>query len=278
VRWRSRGGRALMVFATLAVVCGALVLLSPRGRCALRIAPGFVPYEGDSRIYYVPGSEPVAARFAGLLPEAIADVEEQLSLPFRSPFRVYVCPTHEEFARRVGEPPGTPVRGIEFPRDIWVSPLAFEFFGFETGKATLAHELVHLHFGQHLGLGGRLRPLPSWFEEGVGDWIAGAGFERTSRDEAVAAYRSGERLVPDAMGRPLVPRRPPDYGLTWPVFHAQSRMFVEHLHFTREESFAVLVRSILAGTRFDVAFRDAFGRSLEDEWQGFVESIMSDSP
>ena len=278
MRLRSRGGMTLMVLAMLAVACVTLVLLSPRGRCALRIAPGFVPYPDDSRIYYVPGSELVTARFAGLLQAAIGEVEAGLAAPFRSPFRVYVCPTHEDFARRIGEPPGTLVRGIEFPKDIWVSPKAFEFFGLDTGKATLAHELVHLHFGQHLGLGGRLRPTPSWFEEGVADWIAGTGFERMSRDEAVAAYRSGTRLVPDALGRPLIPRRPPDYGLTWPVFHAQSRMFVEHLHSTREESFAVLVRSIQAGTRFDVAFREAFGRSLEDEWQGFVESIMSGSP
>jgi len=278
MRWRSRGGRAMVVLAAVAVACVALVLLTPRGRCALRIAPGFVPYPDDTRIYYVPGSELVTARFAGPLDEAIGEVEARLGAPFRSPFRVYVCPTHEDFARRVGEPPGTPVRGIQFPRDIWVSPLAFEFFGQDTGKPTLAHELAHLHLRQHLGLGGRLRPIPSWFEEGVGDWIAGTGFERVSRDEAVEAFRRGERLVPDALGRPLIPRRPSDYGLTWPVFHAQSRMFVEHLHSTREESFAVLVRSVLAGDRFDVAFREAFGRSLEDEWQVFVESTMPGSP
>ena len=267
-----------MALGTLAVACATLVLLSPRGRCALRIAPGFVPYADDPHIYYVPGSEVVAARFAGLVQEAIAEVEGRLSLPFRSSFRVYVCPTHEDFARRIGEPPDTPARGIKLPKDIWVSPLAFEFHGLDTGKATLVHELVHLHFGQHAGLGGRLRPMPSWFQEGVADWIAGTGFERMSRDAAVAAYRSGECLVPDALGRPLFPRRASDYGLAWPVFHAQSRMFIEYLHSAREESFAALVRSILAGTRFDVAFQDAFGRSLEDEWHGFVESVMSGPP
>ncbi len=273
MRFRSWRARTLLVLAILVVTCAVLVLSAPRGRCALRMTPGYVPYEPDTRVYYVPGSEEITARFAEALPEAVERVESRLSLPLRSGYRVYVCPSHKVFARHLGQAASTPVRGTAFSRDIWVSPKAFAFHGRDTTMETLAHELAHLHFGQYLGWLGRVRLMPGWFQEGLADWVADTGEEIVSREDALAQFRKGNRLVPDVTGNLPLPKTAADYGLTWPAFHAQSRMLVEHLRAGREESFRRFVVAVLGGSRFDLAFREHYGRSFQEEWGEYVRLL-----
>jgi hypothetical protein len=228
-------------------------------------------------VFYEAGAEVHAKRVAQVLPQAITRVEECHTAPFESRFRVYVCASHDSFTRRIGHPATIPVRGIAFHWDVWISPKSFAFYGRDTHQETLTHELSHLHLGQHLGWW-RRAALPTWFSEGLADWVADTGTEIVSREEALQGLRTGHHLVPDAPRRLPIPRTPQDYGVTWPMLHSQSRLFIEYLHSGDGESFREFVAAVVRGSGFAVAFTDHFDRSLDEAWREFLKSVQTDSP
>jgi hypothetical protein len=275
---RSKRARAMVLGAGVLVASAMLVLSQARARTALRLVRGFSPLQDDARVFHEAGAEDLARAIAEALPWAVARVEERQSAPFKAPFRVYVCASHESFTRHIGQSVSSPVRGIAFPWDVWVSPKAFSFHGEDTHRGTLAHELSHLHLGQRLGWWKRIGGVPSWFQEGLADWVAGTGDEQVSRREAREAILGGRSLVPDGSGHLPIPKRPQDYGLTWPMFHMQSRMFVEYLRSRDATAFAAFVAAVVRGTRFEAAFHGNFGATLPEVWEDFVESMRAEEP
>lgn len=264
----------IAIVITLPVLLIGLVLAQPRGRVALRLTTGFIPLQEDTRVFYEPGAEEYAKRFADALPSVVNRVEDCQSLPFESEFRVYVCSSHESFTRHIGQPVSSPVRGIAFLRDIWVSPKAFAFYGKDTHWQTLAHELSHLHLGQHLGWWHRTKYLPNWFLEGLADWVADTGGEIVSREEALEGFRTGRHLVPATSGKlRLSPPTRQDLGVSWPIFHMQSRIFIEYLLARGEEPFSNFIAAVLGGVRFNIAFEEHFGNNMEIVWQDFINSV-----
>lgn len=265
--------RRLLIPLSLVAVLAALPLLHPRARAAVRLTSGFQPLEEDTRVFSEQGADVYARRFAQALPAATALVEEHQGQPFSSGFRVYVCASHESFTRHLGERPDSPVRGMKLFRDIWVSPLAFDFRGSDTHRQTITHELSHLHMTQQLGLRAIMGAVPTWFAEGLADWVADTGGEIISHQDALEAFASGHHFVPDARGRFLFPRTAKHYGIPWPMLHRQSRMFVEYLHDRAGGSFGDFVAAVGKGERFDVAFLEHYGASLDDVWNDFLESL-----
>jgi len=274
---RSRKARWFLVVPGFLALLPALLLLHPRVRAGLRLVSGFQPLATDARVYYEPGAEELARLFAAALPAAVARVEEGHGLPFKTDFRIYVCATHESFTRRVGEAPGSPVRGIVLIWDVWLSPRAFDFYGRDTHRQSIAHELSHLHVSQYLGLWGRRGHLPTWFSEGLADQVADTGEERVSLRETLDAFAAGRHLVPDAGGSSLRPRRAEDYGLSWPLLHRQSRMFVEYLAARREAALPRFVAAVLRGAPFEAAFDEHFGGSLDTVWAGFLAAVQAEA-
>ena len=264
---------ALILPVLLLVVLSVLALRIPRLRTALRIADGFEPLDGHGLVYYEKGAEEYARRIAEALPDAIEHVETMQVRPFRSLPRIYVCATHERFAEQIGESPETAVRGIAFKRDIWLSPTVFTFFGRDTHTQSLLHELSHTHISQHLSFIHRVRKIPTWFNEGLADWVSGTGAERISRDEAVAAIRAGRSLVPDDTGQFPVPKSPADYGLSWPMLHVQSLMFVEYLAERDRGRFNAFMEELLDGRDFGPAFNEQFGAAPAVLWKEYTGSL-----
>jgi hypothetical protein len=176
--------------------------------------------------------------------------------------------------RHIGESERSPVRGIAFLWDIWVSPKAFDFQGKDTHRKTLRHELSHLHLGQKLGWWRRTQGVPSWFQEGLADWVADTGDEQVSWREARDAILSGHCILPETSGHLPLPKRPQDYGLSWPMFHMQSRMFVEYLRSRDEGAFQRFVASVVRGNRFETAFKEDFRATLSDSWKDFRDSLL----
>jgi hypothetical protein len=262
-------GIAVAVFVAATMVFFA----QPRARTTLRLVRGFSPLEADSRVFYEAGAEDLARAIASALPAAVARVEYCQCEPFERSFRVYVCASHKSFSRHLGQSARLPVRGIAFVWDIWVSPKALSFHGEDTHRETLAHELSHLHLGQKLGWWHRTKGVPSWFQEGLADWVADTGDEQVSRREAREAILSGRCFVPDASGHLPFPKLPREYGLTWPMFHMQSRMFVEYLRSRDAEGFRGFVTAVVRGTRFETAFIENFRAELGDVWKDFLHSI-----
>ncbi len=269
---RRRVRRLLIPWSLLALLV-SLPLLHPRARAAVRLTSGFQPLEEDTRVFSEPGAEVYARRFAQALPTATALVEDRQGQPFKSDFRVYVCASHESFTRHLGERPDSPVRGMKLFRDIWVSPLAFDFRGFDTHRQTMTHELSHLHMTQQLGLRAIMGTVPTWFAEGLADWVADTGGEIISHQDALEAFASGHHFVPDARGRFLLPQTAKHYGISWPMLHRQSRMFVEYLHDRAGGSLGNLVVAVGKGERFDEAFQEHYGASLDNVWNDFLASL-----
>jgi len=260
------------------VLIAALTLMQPRARTALRLVRGFTALDADPRIRYEQGAEYLARVIAASLPAVQALVEELQRAPFARPFRVYVCVTHRGFTTRIGEPADSPARGIAFLRDIWISPKAFSFHGRDTHRQTLTHELSHLHLGQRLGWRRKTKYVPSWFQEGLANWIAGSGDELVSPREACRAILSGHRIVLDESGYLPFPRPPESYGMTWPMFCVQSRMFVEYLRLRNIAAFNDLIAVVVHGARFKSAFKSTFGVSLAAAWQDFLKALESRLP
>jgi len=269
---RSKRSRAIIVCTGILVAAALAVLAQPRARSALRLVHGFSTLGADPRVRFEPGAEDLARAAAAALPAAIARVEECQSAPFETTFRLYICASHESFTSHIGEPASSPVRGIAFLWDIWISPKAFSFHGQDTHRMAITHELSHLHLGQMLGWWHRTKEVPSWFQEGLADWVANTG-ELVSRREAREAIVSGHSIALDESGQLPLPKRPESYGMTWPMFHMQSRMFVEYLRSRDANAFARFVAAVVRGARFRSAFNDNFGKSLSDVWKDFLQSM-----
>jgi len=158
---------------------------------------------------------------------------------------------------------------------VWISPRAFSFHGQDTHRETLTHELSHLHLGQRLGWWHRTAELPSWFQEGLADWVADTGDEQASRREARETILSGHSIELDESGHLPFPKRPESYGMTWAMFHTQSRMFVEYLRSRDTNAFRRFVAASVRGVEFKAAFDDHFGKSLADVWRDFLQSLQS---
>ena len=266
---------AIIVSAGVLGLAAILILAQPRARAALRLVHGFSALDIDPRVWLEPGAGDFARDVAAALPGAIARVEECQAGAFEKPFRVYVCASHESFMRHIGQPVSLPVRGIAFHRDIWVSPKAFSFRGKDTHRETITHELSHLHLGQMLGWWHRIKEVPSWFQEGLANLVADTGNEQVSRREAREAIIHGHTIELDESGHLPFPKRPETYGMTWPMFHMQSRMFLEYLRLRDVKAFEGFVAAVVSGARFGPAFKDNFDESLSDVWEEFAESIRT---
>lgn len=273
---RRKTTRLLILAAVVLVAATLLILGQARARTALRLVGGFTALEDDGRVFREAGAGHLARAIADALPAAVAQVEGSQAGPFEESFRVYVCASHESFTRHIGQPVSSPVRGIAFPWDIWVSPQAFSFHGKDTHRETLTHELSHLHLGQKLGWWHRTKEVPSWFQEGLADWVADTGDEQVSRREAREAILNGHSIVPEGSGHLPFPKRPHDHGLTWPMFHMQSRMFVEYLRSRDLDGFTGFVAAVVGGARFETALDKSFGAGLSDLWEDFVESLRAE--
>jgi len=268
---RRKRTRAVLIGLVLLGAVAIFILAQPRARASLRLVYGFTELETDSRVFYEAGAGDLAKAVADALPAAVARVEECQFEPMGS-FRVYVCASHKSFTGHIGHPENSPVRGIAFLWDIWVSPKAFDFRGKDTHRETLKHELSHLHLGQQLGWWRRTNGVPSWFQEGLADWVADTGDEQVTRREARNAIANGLCIVPETSGQLPFPKRPKDYGLSWPMFHMQSRMFVEYLRSRNADAFEGFVAGLVRGSQFETAFRDCFHADLSDVWQEFLDS------
>ncbi len=264
---------ALILPLLLLAVLSALALRIPRLRTALRIVDGFEPLESYELVYYEQGSEEYARRIAETLPGAIERIESLQGRPFPSLPRIYICATHERLAEQIGESPETAVRGIAFKRDIWLSPLIFSFFGKDTHAQSLLHELSHTHISQHLSWFHRVRKIPAWFNEGLADWVSGTGEDRISRSEGIAAIRAGRALAPDDTGQFPRPKEPADYGLSWPMLHVQSLMFVEYLAERDREAFDGFLGDLLDGEDFGPSFVRQFGAGPGVIWEEFTGTL-----
>jgi hypothetical protein len=124
-----------------------------------------------------------------------------------------------------------------------------------------------------LGWWRRTKGVPSWFQEGLANWVADTGDEQVSKRDALAAILSGNSIELDESGQLPAPKRPESYGMAWPMFHMQSRLFVEYLISRDATAFGAFVAGVVRGEEFKSAFTSSFGKGLSDVWEDFLQSL-----
>jgi hypothetical protein len=84
-------------------------------------------------------------------------------------------------------------------------------------------------------------------------------------------------MHPDSTGRLWSLQRAGSYGLSGPMLHRQSTMFLEYLRARDPEGFPGFLRRIQEERSFAAPFRDQFGGSVDELWQSFSASLRDEA-
>ena len=264
---------ALTIAAVAMLVATAAVTTRSRIFAALtRDHDHFVVHEADPRVHYEQGAETYAGSIASLLPEAIAMVEAGMGAPFARPITVYMCASQESLNAYIAAPPGSPIRGTAVRGAVYLAPSAFDWEGRDTHRASLTHELAHLYLAQKVGYLSRRR-IPAWFHEGLANIIASSGGEGVSERDAVRAIREGRHLPPRSRIGVLERPRPAERGITHPMLHRQSQMFVSFLRASDPPAFRRLIRDVLSEGELRGPLIAHYGRDAPALWAEFVSGL-----
>ena len=247
----TRSGAALAL--ALGLMLGGCASLGYRD--AIQDLARFELLPGSARVRYAPGAESFARRVAAVLPAASAQVEALHGRPFREPPTVYVCGDDACFHRFV-DPRWNFTAAVVYDNRLLLAPRLFDR---EPQRLVpiLAHELSHLHLGQHRGH--YTMSIPVWFHEGLASFAAlGGGADLATDAQAWTEVARAHRFLPDEQHLPWQRRMADTWNLPVSIFYRQALLFVRHLHAHDPGAFLSLLRSLEAGADFDAAFAQAF--------------------
>lgn len=267
----------LSIIGIIILVGAVLFVRSPIGIALLKSKKYFKTSDIDKRVRYEPGAEEFANKIARYLPEAIQAVENGHFLPFEKPFKVYVCATQKSLDEFLANRTGAAPRGAAALGDVYIGPRAFSFFGYDTHKESLKHELSHLHLKQRLGyfgFGYRIK-IPVWFSEGLANIIAGSGGEGIEDKEAIDAILRGSHFVVDEKGSFLKPFASAFPGLSGRMFHKQNKMFVKYIKDSNPGKYKQFLLEIQDGASFAKSFSTNFGTTVKGMFERFKTYISS---
>jgi len=273
-------GKRLIILSLIGIIilAGAVLFVrSPIGIALLKSKKHFKTSAVDNRVRYEPGGEEFAKKIARYLPEAVRTVENGHFLPFEKSFKVYVCATQKSLNEFLANPPGAAPRGAAALGDVYIGPRAFSFFGYDTHKESLMHELSHLHLKQRLGYFGygvKIK-IPVWFSEGLANCVAGSGGEGIEDKEAIKAILKGKHFVVDDKGRFLTSFYKAFAGLSGRMFHKQNKMFVKYIKDSNPGKYKQFLLEIQNGESFAKSFSANFGTTVSDMFERFKTSISS---
>jgi len=235
----------------------------------VRTSPAFETLAEEPRVRFEVGGEHHARRVAELLPEAVSRVEAAHYSPFAEAVTVHVCVTDACFDSQVSTPN---VSGATVPDNrVFLSP---RLFGREAHRLPLilAHELSHLHLGQRLG---HYSPaVPVWFHEGLAAYASGGGgADYASEEEARANWLAGRAFSPAVLDTPEKRHRAESWNLSPYLFYRQAMMFLKYLKSVSEAGFRDFLLRVQSREDFAAAFTAAFGFTLAEAGQRFLESL-----
>lgn len=270
MRWRTIRNTLLAGSALAAL---AVLSFSGQARAAVvhlwPIDP-FTRCTPDLRIYCEPGAEAYANAIAPLMPAAIARVEGAQYGPFTAPVKVYVYDKVSTYARYGGGPGGA---GRSAFGAVHLSPVLRDR---PTEQAALlAHELSHLHLGQHAGTLAVWR-LPAWFREGYPTMVSGGGgASRVTKDAAIFALVHGRHIEPVESESMLFPKLWEHYRLPAQMYYRQSALMVDYLRERDQAAFDRMMHDLNDGKAFGPSLRAAYGQPLAVLWSDFRSGLRS---
>lgn len=266
----------LLSILGLILICVLVMFFRSRiGTALLKSKKHFMPISNETSVLYEQGAKKLAVKIADALPEAIKRVEKIHGQPFPKPFNVYVCASQNSLNEFIGNPPGLRIRGAVVFNNVYISPSAFNFNGFDTHKETLTHELSHLHLKKHIGYFRQRGSIPVWFHEGLANFVAGSGGEGISDQEAISAIIDGNHFIPDHKGRFFKMKRAKDYGMQYPMFHKQTKMFVTFISNHYSHAFKQFLLDIQVKKNFAEAFEENFYMNVSVMWDEFEKYLRN---
>jgi len=228
----------------------------------------FIVLKHDRRVMYEEGAEEHAEIVANKLNGAVAAVEKSQYRKFEKSITVHVCNTVESFTAYCVDHNAA---GCVLNERLFLAPKAFQ-----PGNEVLTHELSHLHMEQKLGMITWHSRYPSWFQEGLAVYVSGGqGASKVTPKEARQAITLGSHFTPDANGSLIFRKTAYSYGLKPNMFYRQSSLFVEYLHNLDELKFKALLLYVADGKKFENAFFSAYGASLSEIWEKFVQQLKA---
>ena len=273
---------APLAFAFFVAVAIALI-----GRSDLRVAicaawndPVSLPsLSEDPRIHHETAARACAERIAGLLPDAIAQIEGAQGRPFARPPQIGVYDSYQTYARANGLGDAG-VAAVTRAGWALLSPTLCED-EYERLATVLTHELSHVHL-----FGWRPRNAsrpPAWFTEGLAVAVSGGGgAEGLSDDEARRAICSDVRVILDDVpwtdfaalrfSREPACAAPCDlWTYRQRLAFRQAGLFVSWLRDLNPEAFQQLLRDLEQGADFQQAFTKSFRHQSGNYWEGLIK-------
>lgn len=263
----------LGIIGLIILVIAVIFVRSRIGIALLKSKAHFKTSHIDERVRYEPGTEEFAEKIARFLSEAVGTVEKGHLLPFKKPFIVYVCSTQKSCNEFIATPPGTAPRGAAALGNVYIAPRAFSFFGYDTHKESLMHELAHLHLWQRLGYFGIKRKIPVWFSEGLANNIAGSGGEGITEKEAIDALLQGRHFLLEEKGPLFRAFHKAFPGISGRMFHKQNKMFVKYIKDTYPGNYKQFLLEIQQGESFAKSFSANFGTTVSEMFERFKAYI-----
>jgi hypothetical protein len=233
----------------------------------------------DARVHYEGDAADFAAEVARLLPEAMAQVEAAHGRPFARQPVIAVFADALAFANANGAGSQGPV-GTSFSGRVSLSPVLWNERRAQL-RDILVHELSHAHLQGHLNFYA-FGQIPSWFSEGLAVMVSGGGgAANVSEATARAAIRDGYFIeVRDHTGLLGYPFDPPQDRERFPLtaigqhmIYRQAGLFVAHLRERDSQAFARFMKALMDGTRFHLAFENAYGESIGTAWRTFAAGM-----
>jgi hypothetical protein len=259
------------VLAGFTLSAAAVLSFSGQARAAVAHLWPFDPFTRctpDPRVLCEPGAEAYAGAIAPLLPAAIARVEQAQYGPFKGPVKVYVYDKVKTYARYGGGPGGA---GRSAFGAVHLSPVLRDRPAEQ--PALLAHELSHLHLGQHAGLLAVWR-LPAWFREGYPTMVSGGGgASRVTADAAIFALVHGRHIEPVESESILFPKLWEHYKLPAQMYYRQSALMVAYLRERDHAAFDRMMHELAGGKAFGPSMRAAYGQPLAVLWNDFRSGL-----
>ena len=103
---------ALLVIGILIAISLVLFMRTPYWTALIKSKGHFIENNKDKRVLYEPGAEKYASQIADFLPNAIKQVENIHSMPFKESFKVYVCNSQKSLGGFVAAKSLYPIRGL----------------------------------------------------------------------------------------------------------------------------------------------------------------------
>jgi len=240
----------------------------------------FVTHKNDSRVLYEKGGEKLSNIVALQMQSSVSKVESIHNEIFSKQIRVYVCATYESFEKHTAK---KNPRGVMIGDRIFLSPKLLEKP--DTIKNILTHELSHLHFAQRIGKTNYFYNIPAWFQEGLATYVSeGGGSENVSEHDAIKALKTQHFFTPEGNGSLFFIKNASSYGfyeyykdpaIAQHMFYQQSEMFIAYLRKKNVAKFNGLIASLLAGEKFETAFKNNYNKSVSKVWGMFVNDLQT---